>query len=213
MKKIFCLLIFGLLFGGLVLSGCKSERIENNVAGSPRIVQDLSGKNVEVPRDIKKIAVTPIPWATVVYCIDQSTERLAAVNPGVMGSYKGKFLERFEKNFGNLNTKMISSDFSMNIESLVKEDIDVAIIWVHQEKDAENLKKVGIPSLCLKNGSLEELNKSFAVVGKLLQKEDRAKFIIDKYDTTYKFLKSREAEIRKAHNPSIMFLRNRQLRI
>lgn len=44
---------------------------------------------------VKKMAVVPLPWASVVYALDGNADRLGAVHPGAMSAYKGHFLEKW----------------------------------------------------------------------------------------------------------------------
>lgn len=71
----------------------------------------MKGREVSVPQDVKRIAVVPIPWASVIYAIDGSSERLAAIHGGAMSAYKGKFLETKDKHFAQLDTKIIAQNF------------------------------------------------------------------------------------------------------
>lgn len=91
---------------------------------------------------MKRIAVVPIPWASVIYAIDGSSERLAAIHGGAMSAYKGKFLETKDKHFAQLDTKIIAQNFSVNIET-AQAGIDTAILWQYQDKDAEKRPRSG----------------------------------------------------------------------
>lgn len=169
------------------LAGC-GNNADKKVAAKQetKIVTDLKGREVSVPQDVKRIAVVPIPWASVVYAIDGSSERLAAIHAGAMSAYTGKFLETKDKHFAQLDTKIIAQNFSVNIESAAQAGIDTAILWQYQDKDAEKLTKVGIPTLLIYNDTVENLKKSFLIIGKLLGKEERAAKINEYYDTTNK---------------------------
>ena len=89
------------------LSGCGNNADKNvNTKQATKIVTDLKGREVSVPQNVQRIAVVPIPWASVIYAIDGSSERLAAIHPAAMSAYKGKFLENRDKHFAQLDTKM-----------------------------------------------------------------------------------------------------------
>lgn len=195
------------------LAGC-GNNADKKVATNPatKIVTDLKGREVSVPQDVKRIAVVPIPWASVIYAIDGSSERLAAIHPGAMSAYKGKFLETKDKNFAQLDTKIIAQNFSVNIESAAQAGIDTAILWQYQDKDAEKLTKVGIPTLLIYNDTVENLKKSFLIIGKLLGKEERATKINQYYDTTTEKIIAKKAW-EKTDKPTVLFLRNAKLRL
>lgn len=203
-----CLLISGAM-------GCGNERkpAEQRTAAETRIIADVAGDQVKVPRKVHKIAVTPLPWASVVYAIDGGAERLGAIHPGAMSAYKGHFLSKMDKNFGKVSTKNINQDFSVNMEGLAEEGIDAAILWKHQEKDAEKLRQMGIPAVRIFNNNVDSLKKSFLIVGKLLGKEERAATINAFYDNAYKEITAHKSEVEKADKPVVLFLRNKKLRL
>lgn len=211
-KKLTAATLAALALAGM-LAGCGNDadkKVANKQA--TKIVTDLKGREVSVPQDVKRLAVVPIPWASVVYAIDGSSERLAAVHPGAMSAYTGKFLETKDKHFAQLDTKIIAQNFSVNIESAAQAGVDTAVLWQYQEKDAEKLFKVGIPTVLIYNDTVDNLKKSFLIIGKLLGKEERAKKINQYYDiTTEKILAKKAWE--KTDKPTVLFLRNAKLRL
>lgn len=211
-KKITAAALAALALAGM-LAGC-GNGVDKKVANkqATKIVTDLKGREVSVPQNVKHLAVVPIPWASVIYAIDGSSERLTAVHPGAMSAYTGKFLETRDKHFAQLDTKIIAQNFSVNIESAAKAGVDTAILWQYQDKEADKLTKVGIPTLLIYNDTVENLKKSFLIVGKLLGKEERAKKINQYYDiTTEKILAKKAWE--KTDKPIVLFLRNSKLRL
>lgn len=196
-----------------MLAGCGNDadkKVDNKQA--TKIVTDLKGREVSVPQNVKHLAVVPIPWASVIYAIDGSSERLAAIHPAAMTAYKGKFLENRDKHFAQLDTKIIAQNFSVNIESAAQAGIDTAILWQYQEKDAEKLSKVGIPTVLIYNDTVDNLKKSFLIIGKLLGKEERAEQINKAYDMTTEKIMAKKAW-EQANKPKVLFLRNSKLRL
>lgn len=194
----------------LAISGCGEK------AGVPKpaeteAVTDITGAAVQVPQSVKKLAVVPLPWASVVYALDGDSRRLGAIHPGALSAYRGHFLETMDSHFGEADTRMIGQDFSVNIESAASAGIDAAVLWSYQEKEAEKLKAVGIPAVMINNGTIDELKQSFLVVGKVLGKEERARMINASYDNTYNEITKHKTEVTRAEKPGILFLRNAQL--
>lgn len=211
-KKLTAAALAALALAGM-LAGCGNgadKKVDNKQA--TKIVTDLKGREVSVPQNVKHLAVVPIPWASVIYAIDGSSERLAAIHPAAMSAYKGKFLENRDKHFAQLDTKIIAQNFSVNIESAAQAGVDTAILWQYQDKEADKLTKVGIPTLLIYNDTVENLKKSFLIVGKLLGKEERAEKINQYYDITTEKILSRKAW-EKTDKPIVLFLRNAKLRL
>lgn len=183
------------------------------VPTAARSITDITGREVKVPSEVKKVAAAPLPWASVVMALDGNSERLGAIHPGAMTAYRGHFLEKMDAHFGTVNDKMVGQDFSVNAESLAQAGIDSAVLWYYQEKDAEKLKQIGIPAVMINNDSVDTLKKSFLMVGELLGKEERAKELNAYYDNAYKEIKAHEAQVEQAKKPTILFLRNSKLRL
>ena len=53
-------------------------------AAETRTVTDAAGNVVEVPAELSRIAVTPLPWSSVIYAIDGTSEHMVSINPGAM---------------------------------------------------------------------------------------------------------------------------------
>lgn len=202
-----------LLIGGAI--GCGNERkpAEQGAAAEARVITDIAGDQVKVPQKVHKIAVTPLPWASVVYAIDGGAERLGAIHPGAMSAYQGHFLSKMDKNFGKVSTQNINQDFSVNMEGLAEAGTDAVILWKYQEKDAEKLRQMGIPAVRIFNNNVDSLKKSFLIVGKLLGKEERAAMVNAFYDNAYKDIMKHKSEVEKADKPVVLFLRNKKLRL
>lgn len=197
-------------FALMTVAGCGMQKAQAPKKET-RTITDLSGQAVTVPKTVKKVAVIPLPWASVVYALDGSSDRLGAIHPGAMSAYKGHFLEKMDAKYGTIDTKLISPDFSINMEGAAAAGIDAAVVWSYQDKEAKKLKDVGIPTVMINNGTVDELKQSFLIIGQLLGKEERAKAINAYYDNTYKKIKSHEAEVASAAKPTILYLRNEKL--
>lgn len=198
----------------LAVSACgNSNKVATTNKVEKQIVVDLKGNQVEVPKNLKKLAVVPMPWAYVVYAFDGNSDRLAAIHPGVKGAYKGKFLEGKDKHFGTVNTTLINQNFSVNMEGLANAGVEACLLWTYQEAEAKKLNAIGVKSVLIYNDTVENLKKSFLIVGKLLGKEEKAKELNAYYDAAYNSVLKHKEEVAKAKKPSIMFLRNKQLRL
>lgn len=183
-------------------------------AAQTRTVTDAAGNVVEVPADISKIAVTPLPWSSVIFAIDGTSERMVSINPGaVKAVYSGKFLEQLDPDYGSIDTTSIGSDFSINMEEMMERGVQAVVIWDYQTDEAEQLKELGIAPIMVKNETLEELQASLRAMGQLLGKEERAQAFIDLYSKTYDYIKSFSDQVAAADKPKVLYLRNSELKI
>ena len=178
-----------------------------------RQVTDAAGNTVEVPADLSKIAVTPLPWSSVLFAIDGTSENMVSINPGAMTAYTGMFFEKLDAHYGELDTTNIGKDFSMNMEGLVAEGVQAAVIWDYQTDEAEQLKGIGITPVMVKNETVEELQSSFRALGEMVGKEERAQEFIDLYGETYDEIKSYAEQVEAADKPKVLYLRNSELKL
>ena len=92
------------------------DYLQSNTERNNKVDNDILEGNsnskivVEIKGEVKKIGVVPIPWASVIYSIDGSSERLAEINPSAMKAYEGSLLQILDPNFANISTKNIGSD-------------------------------------------------------------------------------------------------------
>lgn len=191
----------------------KSADSKDQAEGNVRKVTDAAGNVVEVPADITKIAVTPLPWSSVIYAIDGSSDRMVSINPGAMKAYTGNFFEKLDSHYGELDTSNIGKDFSVNMEEMVKAGVQAVVIWDYQTDEAKQLSDLGITPVMVKNETVEELQNSFKAIGQLLGKEDRAQEFIDLYGKTYDRIKSYQDKVSQAEKPKVLYLRNTELKL
>lgn len=190
-----------------------SQSSDSNAKENIRTITDAVGNKVEIKGEVKKIGVVPIPWASVIYSIDGSSERLAEINPSAMKAYEGSLLQILDPNFANISTKNIGSDFSINKEEILNEGVDSMLIWDYQTEEAEQLKKIGVAPIMLKNSNMDELTSSLTVVGELLNKEEKAQSFIDCYKDTYKYITSKSDEIKNKEKQKVLYLRSSDLKV
>lgn len=197
---------------GIMQAGCGTAGNGAKIAAQEeQVITDIEGHQIKVPAHIEKIAVVPLPWASVTMALDGGSERLAAIHPGAMSAYKGHFLEKLDAHFGKIDDKLINQDFSMNMEGMAQKGIQAAIIWNYQPKEREKLEKIGIAPVMIKNETIEDLQKSFLIVGELLGKKDRAEMINANYQKAYDMLKERSNSVAAAAKPVVVYLRNPKL--
>lgn len=197
------------------LWGCGSKDKDEGskeAAANAREVIDAAGNKVEVPANLDKIAVIPLPWSSVIFAIDGTSEHMRFINPGAMTAYKGHFLETLDKNYGNLDTSAVGKDFSINMEQIASDGVQACVIWANQPEVAEKLKEIGIVPIMVNNGNVEQLQASLKAVGQMLGKEGRAQQFIDLYADTYKKIKSYSKEVESAEKPKVLYLRNANLK-
>ncbi|MDD2619681.1 MAG: ABC transporter substrate-binding protein [Syntrophomonadaceae bacterium] len=175
-KTIAIILLFMLTVSGL--AGCsnteKASRVSPEKASTTITITDMSGRQVTVPKEIKKV-YSAVPIGTVlVYTIDPS--KLAAKNFKLSELEKKYTTESYHAlpvlgNFIVTNTA--------NEEAIMKLAPDLILytgiindIWRTKVEEAQ--KKMGIP-IVIVDGNLKNVPAAYEFLGKLLNEEKRAK--------------------------------------
>lgn len=195
------------------IAGCGTADKTTAPKAETRTVTDIKGNTVTLPHEVKKIAITPMPWASITYAMDGSSSRITAINPAAMSGAKGHLLGKLDPPFEKIDTSMIGQDFSINAESIAKAGIDTVILWQYQDKDAEKLKSLGIAPVMVFNNNRDNLEKSFRILGTVLGKEEKADKLCAYYDASYDDIHARENKITPDMRKKVMFLINSKLRL
>ena len=189
-----------------------AQQTEQAVAET-RTVTDAAGNVVEVPAELSRIAVTPLPWSSVIYAIDGTSEHMVSINPGAMTAYTNCFFSKLDSGYAELDTTSIGSDFSINMEEMVSRGVQAVVIWDYQTEEAEQLKALGITPVMVKNETIEDLQASFTAIGQMLGKEERAEQFNTLYTEAYEYLQSFQEQVNAADKPKVLYLRNAELKL
>ena len=180
-----------------------AQQTEQAVAET-RTVTDAAGNVVEVPAELSRIAVTPLPWSSVIYAIDGTSEHMVSINPGAMTAYTNCFFSKLDSGYAELDTTSIGSDFSINMEEMVSRGVQAVVIWDYQTEEAEQLKALGITPVMVKNETTEDLQASFTAIGQMLGKEERAEQFNTLYTEAYEYLQSFQEQVNAADKPKVL---------
>lgn len=224
-KKIFLLM---LLIVSILVVGCtKNQKVEEEVVDKIEedvvereenkdeyhTIVDMAGNEVELKKDIESIAITPIPWASLVFAVDDSAERVVATNPSAMNAYEISFLPELSPEFADINTDIIGKDFKINMEEMAKLDPDLVIVWDYQTDEIEKLSELGIPAVAIKYGTLESLQDGIKLIGKILNKEDKAQKLVDYHIEVTEYLDTKKDDINIGKRPNALYFRNKSLAV
>ena len=208
-----------------LLAGCSNEKETStgaehitsqeseNVASESWTIKDTTGEDVEVKKNIERIAIVPIPWTSIVYAIDGSSERIVGMHPTAKTSYDECILKNLAPVLGNVSTEFVGKDFTINMEESGKLNLDAMIVWDYQEKEIEQLKGLGIPAIALKYGTLDDLQNGMLVIGKLLGKEEKAEKLVAYHKEAIDYFNSKKSELKNVKKPRVLYLRDDELKV
>lgn len=211
-----CVLVLSMfLLAGCSIGQKNAETGTTNpkAADEKRTITDTTGKQVELKKDVQRIAVVPIPWASIVYAIDGSGKRLVGMHPSAKQSYEQCILKTMAPEMEKASANFVDNDFAIHMEEVKKLNPDVMIVWDYQEKEIEQLKVLGIPAVALKYGTLDDLQRGMEVIGSILGKEERASKLVGYYKESIKYFNSKSEQLKAVKKPRVLYLRDEQLKV
>ena len=194
-----------------VLAGCGSQ--EAAAPKAERVVTDTTGREVHLPGEVKSIAVVPIPWASVAFAVDGSADRIAGMHPSAKASYEKSMLKVLAPGMANATTDFVGQDFSINMEELGKLNPSAIIVWDYQEDEIAQLEKLNVPTIALKYGTLEDLQKGIHVIGQLLGKEKRAEDLVRYQQDIMAYFETKKAALEGKEKPKVLYIRDADLKV
>ena len=121
--------------------------ILGSITAEGKIVTDLTGKKVEISDNIQKVAIVPIPWASLAYAVDGSASKIVGMHPSAIGAYKISILKEMAPEMEKINSTFVDNNFNMNYEELALLKPELVVIWDYQGEVKEKLDKIKIPSV------------------------------------------------------------------
>lgn len=213
-------LIMGMaLSGALLLAGCstsgesKKEETAKKSKDDTHIVKDIAGHEVEVPKSINGMAITPLPWSAIVYAIDGSADHILGAREGTKQAYDISILPKMEPNMGKIDTSYIDNNGGINMEEIANVKPDVALLWDSQTAEREQLEKLGIAPVMINSDTIDNLKAGFTTVGQLLGKEKRADEVNKNYDEAHEYLLSKKDKVKEAKKVKVLFVRGETLQL
>lgn len=215
MKKIS---IVALLMGFLLiaLTGCTGQpSADAEKAVAVKTVVDIMDREVAVPKEIKSIVVSPIPYTSMIYAIDGTAEKLVAIHPSAKNAWSKSMLETLAPELADAQDQYIAQNFALNIEEIVKMNPDVVILWSNQEDDIIKLEQMNIPVVTLTDGAnsdINEMRKNIRIIGSLLGKEVQAEQLIQYNLNVEEYFRNKLDMIQDDDKPKVLYLRDKELK-
>lgn len=207
-KFTFLLLLFMSFL--LILSGCNSSSENNgdksqegNKAANTMTITDMAGREVTVPKQIKKIYSVNSIGTIFLYTL--KPDALAGWN-SELGSEK-QFIKEEYHSLPVLGT--YKGPNSINIEELLKTDPDIIINMgdVNEKyiSEADELQQLtGIPVIMI-DGSLDKQAEAYKLLGKLLNAEKRADTLAKYSNDALEEIKEKAAAITEENKISVYY--------
>ena len=181
------------------------------LAGETHIITDTMGRKVELKKDIRKLIAIPWPWASFIFAVDGSADRIASMSATSLASYKNCMFEVLAPGLDKVNTGYIDdkdrtggSFGTLNIEEMARLAPDAVIIY---KRDARImlpiLEAAGVPTVVFDFGGLKEVQDGMTILGQMLGEKQAktAATIIAWHKEADKLLKERLAGLDDSQKP------------
>jgi iron complex transport system substrate-binding protein len=176
----------------------------------PITVTDLRGTEIMLPGPAERLAIIPIPMASVVMALDGSTARIAAMNPAAITSVTDGFLGQIYPEAVNIPSDIIASgQFAPNVEAIIAHGVDVVIQWKTPEDIIAPLEAAGLPVIGLQNDpATQALNEqNLTVLARVIGQEARLQSFLALHHARQPEIAAAIADIADNDRPSVLYLR------
>lgn len=182
----------------VILMGCNDtkEEIKYHVSSSERIIKDMAGRTVPVPKIIDKVFCTSATGTVVIYTL--CPEKLVGWNYDLTAVEKKYILPEYRDlpNLGGWYGKNTG-----NIEEILKINPDIIIsmgvINETEKSVADRIQQqLGIPVVIV-DGELTMIDKAYEFLGELLGVESKAEVLAEYCRQTIQEIKMKAEQIPK----------------
>lgn len=174
-------------------------------------ITDHNGNIVTVPKNIERIAVGNIlPMPSVLAVFFDSAEKIVGMPAGCMTAAENSLLSELYPEILNAETGYINGT-ELNIEELMKLDVDVVIYNAANASMGEQLAKAGIPGVAVSVNkwdydAIETLNQWIALLSEMFPENDRVEQVETYSKESYDLVQERVAGLSDEERARIFFL-------
>lgn len=187
--------------------------ILGHIKAEGKVVTDLTGREVEISDNINKIAIVPIPWASLAFAVDGGSSKLVGMHPSAKKAYDISILKEIAPEMGKVNSTFVDKNFNMNYEELAILKPELVVLWDYQNDAQEKLEQMHIPSVAIKYGTLENVQKGIKLLGQILNKEEKADKLINYHKNTNSYFAQKEPQLQNVKKKKILYIRDSQLTV
>jgi len=147
---------------------------ESKQNGNLRTIEDMAGNKVQIPYKVRRVVTAMYPLATQLVFLTGGQDKLVGISDFDINSTTKRIYPQIEEIYRPV--RYGNSDIT--VEEIIKMNPDVLFLSKRNPQNA-NLRKLGIPTVFLAMENPEQLMKGIKLVGEVMQKQERAKLVID----------------------------------
>lgn len=198
--------------GTIALGGCSSDGAASSssaassstVQSASNIVIDAKGNEFTILEGIERIAITCNGGTTHEVAIFGGADKIVA-QPSM------KKFPQLLKMYPQFNDVINAGSFDdLNIETLIAQEPDIALVGISSDKGNAQIADVGIPTYVMLIGwaAIDTLKQEFLNVGQILNNKEQAEKLVEHWDTTLGDLRKKIANVPDAERKSVYYISN-----
>ena len=175
-------------------------------ADAPAVV-DQNGHRVVLPAQVRRVAVIPIPLASMVMAVDGGAQRLAAMHTASRADFDYGLLGRLFPDAARIPAQIAGEGFVPNVEALAASGADVVIQWGDRGDDiVRPIRELGLPVVTVRYGDSSLAAGWLRLVGASLGKPARGERLAQWFESRRADVAARTAPIAAAERPRVLYL-------
>ncbi len=170
-------------------------------------VVDQTGRRVIIPERVERVAVIPIPIASMLMAVDGGAERLVGLHAASQADFDPGMLGRMFPAAARIPAQVSGEGFVPNVEALAASKADVVFQWGDRGNDiVRPLRDIGLPVITLRYGDSKLAAGWLRLVGAALGKTERGENLARWFETRREAIGERTRAIPNAERPRVLYL-------
>ncbi|EOV8086623.1 ABC transporter substrate-binding protein [Providencia huaxiensis] len=169
--------------------------------------RDMSGDEIHLSAPAKRIVVIPIPAASMLVGMDESSEKLVGMHPFAKVAARDGMLSQMFSPVLQVNSNVVGNNFTPNIEALLNVEPDLVWQWGHRGDDIISpMRDAGLTVATLDYGQESYTQEWIRLMGQTLGHNDKAQKMIQWRQQVVDTLSATTAKIPESEQPRVLYL-------
>lgn len=160
-----------------------------------RTVVDATGAEIQVPEAPQSIVIVGPVFPNIVYALQGHMNNVTAIPKSAYTGWQASLMKNLAPELENVNTTIVSGN-GINMEELAAVKPDLVMCWVTDTDTIEQLNSLNIPVAAFKSAKdLDSLKSLIAMMGDVLNCQDRAQELLEWYDEVQSYVESKQDQV------------------
>ena len=210
-KLLVIMLVMAMTVMSFAACGGSGDSSEESASADTITITDHAGNQVEVPKDIQRIAICDIyPLASVLAVFFDSADKIVGMPAPSMTAAQNGLLGQLYPEILDAETGYIDGS-DINMEELMKLEPDVVFYSASSPEIGEQLTNAGFAAVGISVNKwdydcIETLNNWIALLSQMFPDSDKAAIVEEKSNEMYDFVQSRVKDIPDEERANVFFL-------